>query len=283
MLNYELKKDIDTRNNTPILLLQLKENINNFHELQLLLKPLGLYYSRFKKGFITTNIKLTDDDIKNALTIAPATTNNKANPTYYKYINEWLTLDELLEKLKNYVYTIDYQTHRRLWRNYFWRTECLPTLEEERQALYEKLAESLTETYKNDDAYYRELKLIRQAIIHKSLGGKPADDYWSSGNIFYDLIWDKLPIIDNLKVTDTYYNSVWGYDQTNVTLAYKLNLKCWGLTVFKLTDHFGYVLKRVKDDATNWRFKPFMHFTLCTNPDPEYYLKIDASRTGFYR
>ena len=277
-LNFELFKDKDTRDNTDLLVLKIKEKVEDFKSLRSKLK--GWYYSKFKSGFITKDLNITEDDIKKILEgqeVETKTTTNEA-PGYFKKITNYITVEEGKEKVKELFLNLSFSQYKHWAQNAnIW--DVVLTDEEKTKVLNYMLDYFVNYIYMRN----YDLKYIRESIIHKSLK-KDFDTFNANGdNLTYFVIWDKLPIIEGLEITKTFYSSMWGYDQTNVTLAYKLNKKCWGLTVFETNSPSNqYLLKRVKEDAQHFS-ESFMHFTKCDNSDPEYYMQHDASRTGNYR
>lgn len=278
-LSFELFKDKDTRDNSDLLVLKIKEQVKDFQALRSKLK--GWYYSKFKKGFITKDLNITEDDIKKILEgqeIESKKTSKNESPEYFKKLSDYITLEEGKEKIKELFSNLPFDGYKRWAQNAnIWNVD----LTEEEQ---EKVLNYMLDYFENY-IYVKnyDLKYIRKAIIHKSLK-KDFDTFHANGdNLTYFVIWDKLPIIEGLEVTKEFYSAMWGYDQTNVTLAYKLNKKCWGLTVFETNSlRHEYLLKRVAENAKNFS-NSFMYFTKCDNPDSEHYMQYDASRTGNYR
>ena len=75
-----------------------------------------------------------------------------------------------------------------------------------------------------------DLTYIRQAIIYKSLGLSLDEFRANSHELRYKAIWDLLPVVEGLKIDRSKaYTASWGYDQTNIDIAYELNKKVWGL------------------------------------------------------
>lgn len=278
-LSFELFKDKDTRDNSDLLVLKIKEQVKDFQSLRSKLK--GWYYSRFKSGFITKNLDITKDDVEKMLEgqeVESKKTSKNESPEYFKKLSDYITLEEGKEKIKELFSNLPFDGYKRWAQNAnIW--DVVLTDEEKAKVLNYMLDYFENYIYiKNYD-----LKYIRESIIHKSLK-KDSDTFHANGdNLTYFVIWDKLPIIEGLETTKEFYSAMWGYDQTNVTLAYKLNKKCWGLTVFETNSpSHEYLLKRVDANAKNFS-DSFMHFSLCDNPDSEYYMQYDASRTGNYR
>lgn len=277
-MKFELIKDVDTRDGSDLLVLKIKENVKNFCDLKRKLK--GWHYSRFKKGFINKAVDVTEEELKKILQANTIIDNKKSGGTceYFKKIRNYITLNEAHEKIKKDFKNIEFSRYKNMaQRINIWDVKLT---DEEKTAVLNNQLEMFTEEYNRD----YDLSYIREAIIHKSLGEDPKDLYANGDNYIYCLIWDKLPVVEGLEITKEYYSSLWGYDQTNITLAHKLNKKIWGLTIFKTNLYLGgnYMLKRVKDGVKNFN-DGFMSFSLCTNPDTEYYMQYDASRTGNYR
>ena len=76
-------------------------------------------------------------------------------------------------------------------------------------------------------------------------------------------------------MTDKTYTAVWGYDQTNVDIAYLLNKKFNGLYVFIYS--YNIVFTRLKDNQFS---DGSLHFSEDKNPFETF--KMDASVTGQY-
>lgn len=66
--NYEFKKDIDTRDNSPIYVLKITESVNKdvFKKIDQRLREAGFYYSKFKKGYIS-KVEIDNNKINNLL------------------------------------------------------------------------------------------------------------------------------------------------------------------------------------------------------------------------
>lgn len=278
-LKFELFKDKDTRDGSDLLVLKIKEKVKDFQALRTKLK--GWYYSKFKSGFITKDLSITEDDIKKILEgqeVENKKTSNNDSPKYFKKLTDYITLEEGKEKVKELFLNLSFDSYKRWAQNAnIW--DVVLTEEEQEKVLNYMLDYFENYIYKKD----YELRYIRECIIHKSLKKEFSTFNANGDNLTYLAVWDKLPIIEDLEITKEFYDSMWGYDQTNVTLAYKLNKKCWGLTVFETNSPSNqYLLKRVDDNAKHFR-DGFMSFTRCENPDPEFYMQYDASRTGNYR
>ena len=277
-LNFELFKDKDTRDGSDLLVLKIKEKVVDFKSLRSKLK--GWYYSKFKSGFITKDLTITEDDIKKILEgqeVETKTTKNES-PEYFKKLTEYITLEEGKEKVKELFSNLSFSEYKHWAQNAnIW--DVVMSDEEKTKVLNYMLDYFVNYVYNKN----YELRYIRECIVHKSLK-KDFDNFNANGdNLTYLAIWDKLPTIEGLEKTKTFYSAMWGYDQTNVTLAYKLNKKCWGLTVFETNSPSNqYLFKRVKEDAQNFS-ESFMYFTKCERADPEFYMQYDASRTGNYR
>ena len=108
--------------------------------------------------------------------------------------------------------------------------------------------------------------------------GFPQDEFRSNGDtLYYRAIWDKLPVIPGLKLTNEAYSAMWGYDQTNVDIAYRVNQRVWGLDIFRDLDG-NYYLVRMKDG----RFHDSVRY-FSRDHNPEKTFEQDASQTGQYR
>lgn len=278
-LKFELLKDKDTRDGSDLLVLKIKEQVKDFQSLRSKLK--GWYYSKFKGGFITKNLDITENDIKKILEgqeVESKKTSKNESPEYFKKLSDYITLEEGKEKIKELFSNLPFDGYKRWAQNAnIW--DVVLSDEEKAKVLNYMLDYFVNYIYiKNYD-----LKYIREAILHKSLKKDFSTFHANGDNLTYFVIWDKLPIIEGLETTKEFYSAMWGYDQTNVTLAYKLNKKCWGLTVFETNSPGNeYLLKRVVENAKNFR-DDFMYFTRCEYSDPEFYMQYDASRTGNYR
>lgn len=128
------------------------------------------------------------------------------------------------------------------------------------------------------------LSYVRETIISKSLGIEKKDFCHSNNYLHYIAIWDLLPVVEDLQIDyNQAYTSTWGYDQTNVDIAYMCNKKVWGLDVVVIiTNRNEIMLVRSKQDYYAFSDKKKIrnfHIDL----DPTKTFKQDASVTGYYR
>lgn len=193
---------------------------------------------------------------------------------YSKQLLDYMTVEEYKEFLKVYA-------KENLHKSWNYHHNYYKTDEEALQAYEKELFENLNQSIKYD--WFGKLDYIREAIIHKSLGFTLKNRFDTNGDDkYYQAIWEKLPIIEGLKITDEAYSATWGYDQTNVDIAYRLNKKVWGLDI--LVSGGTYYLVRMKDEATHYfsfsdrdgvrNFRRDHH--------PAETFKQDASQTGQY-
>ncbi len=266
LLTYELKKD--TRNNNNLHVYKIKNQLSkeDYIKLNNSLKQHGCYYSRFVKGFISKTV--LDENLELNESIETAAKPKSKRIEYHKNLLDYITLEDYKEYLKEYA-------KENLHNSWYYRNT---SFKNDNEAL-EKYTEDLFSNLENALNYgcFGKLNYIRECIIHKSLGYNLDNRFSSNGDsIYYKAIWDKLPIIEDLKMTEQSYSAVWGYDQTNVDIAYKLNKKVWGLDVF--VDNGKYYLVRMKNDRFNDGVRYFHR-----DHNPQETFKRDASQTGQYR
>ena len=277
---YTIKKDVDTRDTTDLWVLQFTDKMTSaeYQKTAQSLKTIKCYYSSFKKGFISKNeitASMIDEllNSSNEPTAATTTTaREKATTTkieYKKLFTDYLTVEQALIKALEHSEKV---TRNRVYT---------------KEEYYKGLKNDIENLYNGKRDYSNELQYIRQAIIYKSLGLDKADFNANGSNFYYNAIWDLLPIIEGLSVTDEYFSASWGYDQTNIDIAFRLNKKVFGLDCFKELDG-NILLKRVKvcpfhndpnmftfDDGCRTFYKGF--------GDWRDDFKHDASQTGQYR
>ncbi len=264
------KLEKDTRDDSDLFVYRLKDQLDykEFKRVSELLKSVKIYYSKFKGGFISKEkIDFDSLDFEKAPAKAKEKTSNKI--IYNKLFTDYISIEEY----KNYMLN-DYLKENENALNYFHQ--------------YAASYDEALEKYKNDTLikinymfrpdnidYYNDLKYIREAIVWKSLNKEKNRFYANGDNSFYMAIWDKLPIIEGLKYTDKAYTAVWGYDQTNVDIAYLLNKKFNGLYILV----YGYtvVFTRLKDNKFNDGVRYFSE-----DSNPEKTFLMDASVTGHY-
>jgi len=149
------------------------------------------------------------------------------------------------------------------------------TTEEAIESYEKELLDNMEHCIKFD--WFGKLKYIRQAILSKSLGYEPDKFRCNGDSLYYKAIWNKLPIIEGLKETDEAYTASWGYDQTNIDVAFRLNQRVWGLDIFR--DNSGdFYLVHMKDGTFHDSIR---YFSRDLNPWETF--KQDASQTGHYR
>lgn len=268
LLIYELKKD--TRNNNDLHTYSIKERISKDEYITLneTLKKCGCYYSKFVKGFICET--LLDDEIEMTKETTQKQVKQSNKVEYFKNVLDYITIEDYQNFLNDYA-------EKNLFHSWTWRNGQFKTNDEALQAYKKELFDNLEWQLKNH--YFGNLDYIREAIIHKSLNLKP-EELQTNGNLNYYLaIWGKLPIIEGLEITKDAYTSMWGYDQTNVDIAYKLNKRVWGLDVVKVITNKGeYMLVRIKENGFHDKVR---YFHKDSNPSKTF--ENDASQTGQYR
>jgi hypothetical protein len=203
-----------------------------------------------------------------------------AKVEYFKNLLDYITIEEYKDFLQQYA-------KENLHKSWTYRHGYFKTNDEALQIYTKELFDNLEHSMQYDSfgdiSYY-----IRETIIHKSLGLTLEDKIDLNGDgIYYAAIWDKLPIIEGLEVTDEAYTASWGYDQTNIDIAYRLNKKVWGLDVLKCNTSYSYYLVRIKDTS-----KPNNYFAFSDKNGvrnfrrdlkPLKTFEMDASQTGQYR
>jgi len=268
LLSLEVGKD--TRDESTLYIYKLVDRISkdDYISISNTLKSHGCYYSKFKKGFICKSELLLDDIKILTSDEKQVKKENPFNVKYNKKILDYISLDDYKLFLKQYADNHYQSSHDYRCGNY-------KDLESLKETYCIELLLNLENSIKYD-YFYNDLKYIREAIIHKSLD-LDVNEFRSNGDeLKYRAIWDLLPIISGLKLTDETYTSMWGYDQTNVDIAYKLNAKLWGLDILKY--HHDYAIVRIKDK----RFKHNHRYFSYDNNALETF-KQDASQTGQYR
>lgn len=201
-----------------------------------------------------------------------------ARVEYHKNLLDYITIEEYKVFLQEYA-------KENLFNSWNYRHNYYKTNGEALQAYTKELFDNLEHSMKYD--YFGDIShYIREAIIHKSLGYTMESNRLETNGdaIKYKAIWEKLPIIEDLKVTDEAYTASWGYDQTNIDIAYRLNKKVWGLDVLR-GNHGEYYLVRMKDEKKHYfAFSDkngVRNFRRDHNPMETF--KRDASQTGQYR
>ena len=266
-MTYTIIKDVDTRDNTDLYVLRFDEKMSSsdFNSIKDILKENKIYYSSFKKGFISKS-EITNDLMQLLLTEPQSkeTTPKDEKLTYNKFLSDYLTLDQLKEK-------IDLYANMTVKNPYWGRQQPLEEVKANLNCYIQDYAK---------DSYYNRLDFIREAIIHKSLG-RERETLQTNGRAFqYFAIWDLLPIIKGLELTKVWYYSSWGYDQTNIDIAWVLNTKLFGLTILVEENQGKYLLKRISKDNT---FNDGCRYFWQGKGDPQSMRERDASFTGQYR
>lgn len=261
----------DTRDNSDLFVYRLKSQLDykDFQKVSKMLKNNKIYYSRFKNGFISkTKI---DFDILDLEVKETSTKQKSKRIIYNKLLTDYITIDEY----KNYMLN-DYLEENTNALNYYhkWTNSYDEAIEKYKRETAKHIDFMFNEDKRQKD-YYNDLSYIREAIIWKSLGKDKHDFYCNGDNSRYTAIWDKLPIIEGLDFTNKAYTAIWGYDQTNVDIAYLLNKKFNGLYV--LVYNKTVVFTRLKDNTFNDGVR---YFTQDDNPEKTF--QLDASITGHY-
>ena len=264
ILEYELKKD--TRDQSDLHVYNMKEKLSKeqYIELNQNLKEHNCYYSKFVKGFICkAKLDLDNIETKEVEQKQPTT-----NVKYFKRLEDYITVEEYKDYLRK-------QAKENYQRSFNYRIGNYKTIEDLIETYTKELLDNVDFMIKND--YFGKLDYIREAILHKSLGFEKEELRVNGSSDYYVAIWDKLPVIKDLKLTDEAYTAMWGYDQTNVDIAYRLNKKVWGLDIFRNTDGSFYLV-RMKDG----RFHDSVRY-FSRDKNPYETFKHDASQTGNYR
>ena len=270
ILTYE--SGTDTRDNSILHIYKIDSKLSKdeYITLKQELKKHSCYYSKFVKGFVSKTI--LDDNLEIDMNVDTKTkeTNKSQKVEYFKNVLDYITMGEYKTFLESY-------SEKNLYKSWAYRNSPFKNNEDALKMYKKELFDNLENALKYD--FFGKLGYIREIIIHKSLGFTLDDDRINTNgdNIYYKAIWDKLPTIENLELTNQTYSAVWGYDQTNVDIAHKLNKKVWGLDVLK--DNSGhYYLVRMKNDSFHDNVR---YFSRDKNPTETF--KRDASQTGQYR
>jgi len=267
LLTYELGTHTQTKEELHIYKINHKISKGEYVTLSKILKKQGCYYSKFVKGFISKTI--LDDNIEIESNPEEIKTISK-KAIYFKNVLDYITMEEYKTFLESYA-------KKNLYKSWNYRNTSYKNNDEAIKDYTTELFSNLENALKHD--FFGKLGYIREVIIHKSLGFTLDDERVNTNgdNIYYQAVWDKLPIIEGLELTNQTYSAVWGYDQTNVDIAHKLNKKVWGLDVLK--DNSGtYYLVRMKNDSFHDSVR---YFSRDKNPAETF--KRDASQTGQYR
>lgn len=260
----------DTRDNSDLYVYTILDKLskNDYIILNNYLKQHKVYYSRFKKGFISkTKIDLEamiDFNIK----VAPKQS-KAAKVDYSWFLKDYTTKEKLYTFIKEVFCPNNLQGSWYIGKSESYSKDL------------ENFINDTIADYERRDFDKIELRYIREVIIHKSLGYDIKDLRLNGNKLLYELIYNDLPIIEGLELTNERFTAMWGYDQTNVDIAQRLNKKVWGLDIFKdITSYHGYWLVRVKDNRFSDKDK-VMNFSLDNNYLETF--KHDASQTGYYR
>jgi len=232
----EFRKGTDTRTGDDLIIYSIKSKLSkaDYIKLNQTLKGHECYYSRFAKGFICKTELPDEIELSTKTNTKPS---RSGNVKYEKNLLDYITMEEY----KNFLTQYAKDNYRNSWH---YRVGSYVSIENAIDIYEKELLENLNHSMKYDS--FGDLGSIREAIIHKSLG-LSKDDFRES-RLYYLAIWDKLPIIEGLEETKEAYTAMWGYDQTNVDIAFKLNKKVWGLDAFRQIDN-EYYLVRMKNDA----------------------------------
>jgi hypothetical protein len=234
----------------------LKENKFRWHNVK------KCWYNRISDKVMDFVNSLNDGKIEK-VSNAGVKEKKETGVKYNNYLSDYLTMEELQQKIHEWA-TI--QSTKEVWGHKYSYDEYITYLN------------NYIKSYNKKD-YYNKLDFIREAIIHKSFN-HDFDSLYTNGNPFpYFAIWDKLPTIKELKYTNVWFSAWWGYDQTNVDVAWLLDKKLWGLDVLAEETKGHYLLKRIKDN----QFNDGCRYFSIGQGDPEKEREHDASRTGQYR
>lgn len=241
------------------------------------LKKNGIYYSKFLKNFMSYK-EFTSDQILQFLSEPEAKTKEtKKNEKveYKKNLFDYITVEDYKQFLLDHYSVFENLPRYNRFRH--------ATIEEDIKATQKEYIEYFEESLKR--GYSFDLGYIRQAIIHKSLG-LPIDEFRANGDsLRYLSIWDRLPIIEDLKIDySKSYTASWGYDQTNIDIAYELNKRVWGLDVVIVTTNFNNIMfvRIKKDERVYFAFSDGVR-NFRKDPTPLKTFEQDASQTGHYR
>jgi len=260
----------DTRDDSDLFVYRLNETVDKkqFAVIkEAFMKNKG-YYSKFKKGFISKQ-KINIDSLVFDETVAPTVKTKKVE--YSKHLKDYITKDDLMNYIPVYCKT----NLKQSW--YYGRNA---SFDEDLKDYIKNTIDNMSRLFKDEKYDNFELRYIRHAIIWKSLGFEIEKFYTNGDPLYYEAIWHTLPIIKDLKMTDEAYTSMWGYDQTNVDIAYRLNKKVWGLDVFyqSTTPTRIYFVRLDNDRFVADKIKYFSK-----DNDPYRTFQNDASITGHYR
>lgn len=259
----------DTRDQTDLFVYRTTEKLSSakFKALREFLKDHKTYYSGFKKGFISKN-KLDVENLTIDLKVVKSDKKTSKRISYFKTLLEYTDLESVKTYLK------EYSKHN--YNKYYMYGRY-----ENHEQYYNELVDNLEHSFRKDkDSYSNNLRYIRDAIVWKSLKLDKEQFRANGYELYYLAIWDKLPVIDNLEMTNKAYTAVWGYDQTNVSIAYLLNKKFNGLNVLVDINEKHIYFTRLKDNSFSDK-DGVRYFT--EDPNPNETFKADASVTGQYR
>lgn len=261
----EFREGEDTRTKEALNIYKIKKDLTkeDYIKLNVSMKEKGCYYSKFVSGFICKT-KL-DLDVPEG---EPLMKEDKKNVKYHKNLTDYITVDEYKEFLKKYAS----ENYHKSWS---FKNGPRVSNEEAIENYTKELLYNMEQSIKYD--WFGKLKYVRQAILDKSLGIEKEKHRSNGDFLYYRAIWDKLPVIPGLKLTDEAYTANWGYDQTNIDIAYRLNKRVWGLDIFRDIDG-SYYLVHLKDGSFHDSVR---YFRRDLNPWETF--KQDASQTGNYR
>lgn len=270
MTKYTISKETDTRNNSDLYVIRFENKVSNaeFNAIKEILLENKIYYSSFKKGFISKK-EITDEFMQSVIFNVDETEEKETSPkqskiVYNKFLSDYVTIDQLKDKIDEWAIL--------KMKNPAWGIK--QSIEEIKANL-----DVYIKDYKKD-SYYNRLDFVREAIIHKSLGYDRETLYTNGSTFPYFAIWDLLPTIKGLKLTEKWYYSSWGYDQTNIDIAWVLNTRLFGLTILVEENQGKYLLKRISKDNT---FNDGCRYFWEGKGNPKETRERDCSYTGQYR
>lgn len=276
-MKITIKKGYNEKKQKDMFIIDLSERVTK--EQMEMLKLNKVYYSPFLKSFISYN-EITSEDITEILNTT--NTEKKTNTKkieYYKNLFDYISVEEYQDFILNY-----YSDFEKLPNWYKFRHQ---TIQEDIEAYQREQISWFNEAINKWGKEYFKLTYIRHAIVSKSLGLEKEEFSRFNANgdgLRYIAIWDKLPIIEDLKIDKSQaYTASWGYDQTNVDIAYLLNKKVFGLDVaIVTTNHNNIMFVRVKHNEKYFNFGDGVrNFSKDSNPFKTF--EQDASQTGQYR
>jgi hypothetical protein len=265
LLTYQEGKD--TRDDSLLHIYKINKDLpkEEYVEINKEMKSRNCYYSKFVKGFIC-RVKLDLEIKPKKETELKETKNIKYKDSLYDYITYEEYEAFLIEYAKN---------NYKYGKYYHWEMK-------EGETPATKYRDELLTNCRYAKKYesFAKLERIREAIVEKSVGLSKENFYANGSNLMYQAIWDKLPTIPGIFFdTNKAYTAIWGYDQTNVSIAYQLNTRLWGLDVLR-EDDGRYYFVRIKEGRFHDK-NGVKYFSFDNNPNETF--KRDASVTGQYR